>query len=308
MLKTPIGGSRMEIPREKDPKKGKDRYTVIQTHKTSLGGALLPILLAIAVLTPFAGQAQEIVRIGGAGGALGSMRLMGAAFESRHPGVRVEIMESLGTSGAIKALGREAIHVGLVARPLSLEEKSLDLSFLEYARTPILFAVKNDSPVSGLSRQDAIQMIDGRVTTWPDGRRARAVLRPASDSETIVIAKADQVLGNAMAQAVGSGGRIVAQTSQEAADNIERIPGAFGLSSLSLIVAERRSLKALSFEGVAPTIDNAARGVYPFVTTYALVTQSVRTPLVESFVEFVRSPEGRLILEESGNFIPTTMD
>ena len=41
------------------------------------------------------------LKIGGTGGALGTMKELAAAFEKKHPGVTVSIIPHLGTRGAL---------------------------------------------------------------------------------------------------------------------------------------------------------------------------------------------------------------
>ena len=183
---------------------------------------------------------------------MGSMTLLGEAFEKQHPDTKVMVLRSLGSNGGIMGVDKGAIDIGVVARPLTQEERKLDLLSIEYGKTPVVFAVKTDNPVSGLNKEDVIRMIKGNEATWSDGRRARPVLRPASDTETITIKKAAPEIGLAIEEALASGGMIVTLTAQEAADAIEKTPGAFGISSLSLIESERRPLRAVPLDGVSP--------------------------------------------------------
>ena len=93
----------------------------------------------------------------------------------------------------------------------------------------------------------------------------------------------------------------VALTDQEAADVLGRSPERFGTSTLALIVSEARPLRALSFNDVAPTLQALADGSYPLSKTFAFVTSLPLSSRGASFIDFVFSPEGRKILEESGN-------
>lgn len=56
--------------------------------------------------------AGEEIKIGGAGSALGSMKMLGAAFEKKHPGVKVVVLPSLGSIGGIKAVSKGALDNG----------------------------------------------------------------------------------------------------------------------------------------------------------------------------------------------------
>jgi phosphate transport system substrate-binding protein len=79
-------------------------------------------ILWLAVPSPAAAQEQSL-KIGGTGTTLGTMRLLGAAFEKANPGVSVTVLSSLGSTGGIKAATAGAIEIGVSARPLSEAER-----------------------------------------------------------------------------------------------------------------------------------------------------------------------------------------
>jgi len=91
-------------------------------------------------------------------------------------------------------------------------------------------------------------------------------------------------------------GLTVAATDQESAMAIESTPGAIGTSTLDLLLAERRPLKALAIGGIRPSAAAIGNGTYPYFKTVYLVTRRTRTPATEAFLTFTRSKEGRQIL------------
>src|SRR5512137_2326936 len=95
---------------------------------------LLRAVCFLALMPALAG-AQETVRVGGVGTALGVMRIIAGAFEAANPGIRVQVVPSLGSSGGIKAIGEGALDISLSGRPLKEEEKSKGLAAQELART-----------------------------------------------------------------------------------------------------------------------------------------------------------------------------
>lgn len=242
--------------------------------------------------------------IGGSGSALGAMRMLGIAFEKANPGIAVVVLPSLGTSGGIKAVAKGAIDIGLCGRPLTDEEKALGLAVAAYADTPLVLAVKTDDPLSNIGQTEFIKMLTGGVEIAPNDRRARPILRPAHDPETIVIREAFPDIGAAIDRALAAHAMVtVALTAQEAADLIERIPGAIGPSTLGLMRSENRRMKALSLDGVVPTRANIANGSYPLVINLSLASRPNPPERVRKFIEFVGSENGRRLLEESGHYV-----
>ncbi|MBI5099251.1 MAG: substrate-binding domain-containing protein [Nitrospirae bacterium] len=246
-------------------------------------------------------HAAEVLKIGGVGSAIGSMKLLAAAFEKLHQDSKIEVLSSLGSSGGIKAVSKGAIDIGIAGRPMTDEERNLGLSVIEYAKTPLIFTTGKDVKISGLSSEEIIKIYKGETLTWPDGKRIRIILRPISDSETMILKTLSPEIGKAVEGALSSGGMKVAVTAQEAADMLEKIPGTFGFSTLTLIISENRSLNILSFNGVTPGVKTLRDGSYPFLELYYMITKPEPSALVRKFTDFVHSPEGRKILEESGN-------
>jgi phosphate transport system substrate-binding protein len=246
--------------------------------------------------------AEEVLKIGGTGTALGSMQLLVKAFEKSYPSINVMvILPSIGSGGAIKAASKGAIDIGLSARPIKDEERKLGLSAIEYAKTPFILVVRKDVNISGLSTDEIIKIYRGEKETWPGGERIRLVLRQATDADTILVKKISSEMSDAVDMAYSRQGMMMALTDQDCVDIIEKTPGGLGFSTLTQIVSEKRPLKVLSFNGVTPSTKTLANGSYPLFKSLYMVTKIEPSVPVQKFIDFVRSLGGRKILEESGN-------
>jgi len=258
-------------------------------------------LAVAAFLTNQPAAVAEVIRIGGTGSALGTISLLTTAFEKRHPGIKITILPSIGSSGAIKAVSLGALDIGLVSRELKPAELELGLLIASYARTPFVFVAGKNVPVSGLRHEELVKIFKGEIWKWPDGGRVRLVLRPAADADTIIVRDISSEMSVAMAGALSREGMLMALTNQEALDLMEKTPGSVGFSSLSQIKSENRSLKMLSYNGVSPSAKSLENGTYPLSLKLSLITKPERSPSVRRFIDFVRSPEGRIILTKTGN-------
>ena len=260
-------------------------------------------LMAAAVVfcQPSPASSGEVLRIGGTGGAVGTMKRLASVYSKSHPDIRIEIMPSIGSSGAVKAVSKGVLDIGLIARPLKESEGPLNLQVREYAVTPLVFATSTTCPMTDITTEELIKVYRGERRRWPCGSRVRLVLRPAGDSDTKVIRDISPALSEAVDEALTRPGMFVALTDQEAADVLGGGPERFGTSTLALIVAENRPLRVLSFNGVAPTLQALADGTYPLSKTFAFVISLQPSRHGASFIDFVFSPEGRKILEESGS-------
>lgn len=245
--------------------------------------------------------AGEEIKIGGAGSALGSMKMLGAAFEKKHPGVKVVVLPSLGSIGGVKAVSKGALDIGITGRPLNDEERKLGLSVSEYSKTPIVFVTKKNITVSDIGTQELIKIYKGDTQTWPDGERIRLILRQPVESNAIIIKKISPEMSNAMDIALSRSWRVVALTDQETADMIEKTPGAFGFCTLTQIISEKRDLKILSYNGQPPIVKNRVNEAYPLFKSHSMIIKKETPATVKRFIDFTRSLEGERLLKESGN-------
>jgi phosphate transport system substrate-binding protein len=264
---------------------------------------------AAATLTLFlsnlaTGATTEELKIGGTGNGLGTMRLLGTAFSKAYPEVRVTILGSLGSSGAMKAVPKGAIDIGIASRALTEVERKEGLLITEYARTPTVFAVSNKSSVSGVTRDQMADIYAGRLVKWADGTTIRPILRQPGDDNTKQVRGLSVAIDQALTVAEQRSGLPFAVIDQEAAEKIEAIPGGIGVTTLALIMSEGRSLKALTLDTVEPTPQNAASGAYPLVKHFYFVTKSVQAPVVQKFIGFVKTAAGRDLLANNGHWIP----
>lgn len=260
-------------------------------------------LAALGLLAVLPAQAAEELRIGGTGTSLGAMQRLGQAFTAARPDVHVTVLPSMGSGGGIKAAIAGQLQIGLSARPLSSAETAAGATATEYGRTPFVFATALRRPINGVTSAQLVEFYTGQVEQWPDGARVRLVMRPVGDADSELI----KTLSPAMAQAKGLAeqrkGMAFAVTDQEAADSIEKIPGAIGTTTLAQIITEQRPLRALTLDGIVPDIRSIADGRYPLHKALYLVTGPQVTPATEAFIGFLRSPAGRDILRQTGHWV-----
>jgi phosphate transport system substrate-binding protein len=244
------------------------------------------------------------IKIGGTGNALGTMQLLGDAYSRKHPDVKVTVLRSLGSSGALLAVPERVIDIGLSSRTLTDEERSKGLVAIEYARTPTVLAVAPKTKVTSLTREQLVDIYTGKLAQWPDGIVIRPILRQPGDDNTRQLKVLSPGIAQALVVAEKRPGLPYAMTDQEAAEKIESVPGAIGVSTLALILSEGRQIRSLPLDGVEPTVKNAASGRYPMVKAFFFITQSTPSPAVQQFISFVRSPAGRDILTQTGHWLP----
>jgi phosphate transport system substrate-binding protein len=128
------------------------------------------------------------------------------------------------------------------------------------------------------------------------------ILRPLYDAYSAFLAGINPGMKSASEQAHSIPGVFVGMTDREAAVQIERTPGSFGTTSAAIVAAERLKVKALSVDGVLPTLPNVSTGKYPYAMTMSIVCKKDKyMGAVKDFIDFLFSNDGRKLLSANGH-------
>ncbi|MDH4190890.1 MAG: substrate-binding domain-containing protein [Betaproteobacteria bacterium] len=249
-------------------------------------------------------SAQALVRMGGSGAGAGIVRQLGDAFTTLHPTIRVVYAPNLGSGGGYRALSTGRLDISVGSRlPKSGEGKGLKVE--RFARSPFVIVVQQRNAASAITIPVLEHYYRDPGATWPDGTRVRLVLRPADDSDTALLRAFSPGVSAALDQGLQRPGMLLGPSDTDAADLVERTPGALGTTTLGLILAERRALKALELDGKRPSPEAIAKGQYPHVKTLYLATSAATGAAARQFIAFMRSARGAALLREYG-FLPAT--
>jgi len=254
------------------------------------------LLVLCSFLAANSAQAVEraLLRMGGTGSAAKTFMNLAEAFQKTRPDIELKYVPNLGSGGAIKALQAGSLEIALSARHLKDNEQPLRSE--ELGRTPLAVATARAGASGDISMEMLEQALDGRLMTWPAGSPLRLILRPESDAETMYLRVISPRIDAAVSAARKRPGMHVAITDQEAADALEKIPGALGLTTQALVVSEQRKLKLLSLGGKHPSVATLANGQYPHYKPVFAVTQVTPPEAVLAFLSFVKSRNGARIL------------
>lgn len=298
---------------------------MLQHIKTCHASVMLILHLAFAPCCAIgaAAAAQEL-KIGGAGPLIGTMELLAEAYNKTHPGGKVEVVPrknnralSMGTKkgieNGIKGSYDGVAFIGFSSERLNEAQRRLGGQEIELARVAFVFVVAaKNAPVDNLATQQVIDIYSRKMREWRPGLPIRLVRRPLQESDNeILMAKIPQLrplIVDLLDPNSESGrGLPLANDAQENADYIEERhephPGAFGTSSMNLIITENRALKALKLDGIEPSAANVANGSYRLYKPVLLVTGKNVTPEMRDFIEFVQTKAGRDIFVRTGHVI-----
>lgn len=254
-------------------------------------------------LFPLTASGETVLRAGGTGFGIGVLEVLADVYMKKHPDVRIKIVPSLGSSGGIKALNQGALDFALSGRHLNVDEKRLGGAAREICRSPFLLVTNGKAARNSISTAELENIYAARTSSWSNGARIRLVLRPETDTDTIILKGLSPAMEKAVKSAQSRDGMIMAITDQENANMLEKIPGAFGGIALTQLLSEKRQVNILSFNGVKPGLKTIADGSYPLVKALFLVTTPKTPPAARQFLDFIRSSEGRRILVKYGNLV-----
>lgn len=265
------------------------------------GSRVVAIMAVLAFLAP-AVFAEETVRVSGTGGAIGGMKLLGEAFGKKHPGVKVNVLPSLGSTGGIKAVAAGKLDLAVSSRRIKDEEKVPGLVEELYVKTAFIFATSSSNRAKEIRLSEIQDIYAGKKTTWPGGDKIFLVIRPTTDAFTDFLKKLSPGMNDAVRLAEKRPGIFTGITDQDAADQIERTTGSFGVTSYSLVASENRKIKPLAVDGISPGGKNGVNDKYPYITTFYLVHMKDRTTgAARNFIDYIYSKEGENILRMSGH-------
>lgn len=237
----------------------------------------------------------KILKAGGTGSGLGIIRLLGESFSTLHPEVTIQVLPSLGSTGAIQAVKYGAIDFAIASRQLTKDEApGITEHFL--GESPFVFATHHETVINNITLSQIINIYNGTVRKWPDGTTIRRILRPDSDSDWKIMKNLSPGMSEALTISQNTKGLFLAITDTDAISYIERIRGSFGMSTYALILAENWNVKILSFNNIPPQNAHSDDMAYPLVKQFYLMTRKDISPLDLAFVTFIYSAQGRQIL------------
>jgi phosphate transport system substrate-binding protein len=258
--------------------------------------------LAIAVffgcaLAAAPSAAQDILRIGGTGSAIGMLQQVGAGF-SAATGVKVEVVPNLGSTGAVGALRDGWLDIAIPARPLKPDEAAAGLRQVVVLRTAYVIATSHSNP-NGLKSADLAGILAAEKPTWADGTPIRIILRPRSDTDTALLAELFPGMGAAIETARRRAEVPTAATDQDNAAMAERTPGSLTGTTITQLKTEHRNLHIVPLDGVEPTLANFESGAYRFAKDLYFIVPRASSAEAQQFLNFLQSPRGVKALRET---------
>lgn len=276
------------------------------THRLLL--ALACLLLLGGALRISGARAETVVKLAGTGSATPLVEALGSAYTRANPQVRIQLMlPPMGSSAGQRAVMAGAIDLAMAGKPLGQAERDKGGRDWLLGRTPFLILTREAGRLDNIDSAALADIYAGKTTTWRDGSPIRLVLRPPSESDTKLLRALSPAMDSAVDLALARSGLPVAANDLDNEALLEKTPGALGTGNYALTMGLGSKLHPVSLNGVAPTLDNLAKGAYPHFKTIYVARGPALSDAAQSFLDFILSAQGRKVLAAQG-YLPEIHD
>ncbi len=217
------------------------------------------------------------------------MEELAAAYYSRYDYVTID-MNGRGSMLGLEALRDGIEDVALVSRELTSEEQeSLRATVIAYDAIAIL--VNDENAVASLSLRQIRDIFSGDILVWSEVGGEEVDIRVLSRED-------GSGTRDAFEEIVMEGRRvtltaIVMPSNHAVGQFVAENTLAIGYASAVDIPLGARALR---IDGVEPQLQAMTQGDYPLMRPFMLVTEQRPSDDVQSFVNFVLSPAGQVIV------------
>jgi len=219
----------------------------------------------------------------------GLVEELAGAYTGRYDWVSIDI-DPRGTQLGLEALRGGAVDVALVSRELRPEEtQGLEAVVIAYDAVAVI--VNSQNPVDDLTTAQLRNIYSGQILVWSELGGQEADIQVVSREDGSGTREAFE---GAMMQGEDVTTMAVVMPGSEAMGHfVEGNPLAVGYrSSVGIPLGTR----ALRIEGVGPGVQAVAQGTYPLLRPFLLVIRQDAGQDERSFVDFVLSPAGQVIV------------
>lgn len=272
-------------------------------HRTKTFSFIYIALMTLPIVrSPGASALAEQLTLAGSSTIQPVAEVLGQKFEQLHPEAQINVQGG-GSAVGVTAPQSGLADIGMVSRALHAEETP-KLTPTTFAMDGIALIVHASNPVSGLSRQQVIDIYTGVISNWQT--------LGWNDARIIVVNKEEgRATLELFAQYFGLTGKFVRDAiiigpNGQAIATVAGNPQALAyvsIGSAEVAVEQGTSIKLLALDGVAATSANVKSGVYRLTRPLNFVTVGPPHGLAREFLDFVLTPTGQQIVTEQ-EFVP----
>lgn len=247
----------------------------------------LNLLFGASADAASANDPRKKIVIGGAQSITPLAERFSKGFLQNHPGIEIEIRGG-GSNYAVRSVLNSEMDIGLVTRKLNENEKGR-LHAVSIGHDAIMLLTYPGNTVFNLSMEQLRKIYRGQIVNWREigGNEKGIVALTRETSSALRGTFIEHVFGRGFN---GSEKAFTIRASKEKIlRTIKRIEGSIGYGIVKQEEAESQGVHVLSIEGIAPTPENIARGVYPLTRPQLAVSKGAHSEIIREWLRgFVR--------------------
>jgi phosphate transport system substrate-binding protein len=241
------------------------------------------------------------------------------AWAERYQQVKpeVEIAVTGGGSGTgLAALVNNTVDIANASRAIKPEElenaraNGVEPQEFVIARDAIAIVVHPSNPVDRLTLQQLSDIFSGKVDNWQQvGGEDRPIVRLSRETNSgthVYFLETVVRLGDKDDTTLFSPDTLLLPSSEGIGAEIRQNPNAIGYDGLGYVTEDMKTLEVRADpDGPfwAPSIMNVNDGVYPVSRNLYMYTDGNPNETIETYLDWIRSPEAQMIVRELG-FVP----
>lgn len=221
-------------------------------------------------------------------------------YKEIKPDVVVEV-QGVGSSAGVKAIADGTADMGMVSRELKESEQSDNIEVTTIAHDGIAIVLNPANGVEDLTSEQVKGIFEGQITNWSEvGGNDEPIVVVTREDGSGTRSAFEEILG-LQQEIEGKKVSSIAQTALVAEGNgtikatVASKSGAIGFVSLGFI---DDTVKAVSVDGVMPTVETVKSGEYSVSRPLLVVTDTESTQTTQDFLTFILGDEGQEIISE----------
>ena len=226
---------------------------------------------------------------------------IGKRFETRHPGIRIDVQTG-GSSRGVADVVNGLADIGMASRALKPQEGNLHGSVI--AHDGITIIVHTANPVHELTNDQIRSIYTGNISNWNQvgGHDAPiTVVNKAQGRSTLELFLHYFALSNRDIHA-----HVVIGDNEQGVKTVAGNPHAIGYVSIGTAQFDATHgipIRLLPLAHIPATIERVREGTFPLSRPLTLVTTSSPAGLIKTFIDFAQSTQvNDLILKQY--FVP----
>lgn len=258
-------------------------------------------LVAALALPLLAQGAKDKLVITGASTIAPLAGEIGKRFESKRPGMRIDVQTG-GSSRGVADARQGLSDIGMVSRALKDDEK--DLLAFPIALDGICMIVHKTNPVAKLDEKQIVEIYTGKITNWKQvgGKDAPITVVNKADGRSTL----ELFLNYFKLKAPDVKAQVVIGDNQQGIKTVAGSPNSIGYVSIGSAEYEATagvSIKLLPLGGIAASTETVRSGNFPLSRPLNLVVKTKPDGLTKDFLDFAQSKDVNDIVKDQF-FVP----